>query len=149
MSIKVNPLVVLIEESIRLRDSAQAILSDAAAGEKLTGLERLVLISTTEEEEPRTASQISRNLGRSRQVVLRAANRLVELGLLKKISNPDHKTSPLLKVTAKGLKYEKQVGGSIDDIVNALFSASDLKQCSRMSKEIRKFRNILENYERE
>ena len=149
MSVKENPLVMLIEESIYLRDSAQKILSEALGGETLTRLERLVLLSITEAERPLTASQIGRNLGHSRQVVRRAANELVAMSLLKKKPNPDHKTSVLLEPTEKGRAYEQQMGTTLVDIVNTLLSESDIKTCRRVSNDIKRLRGIIEAYEPE
>lgn len=146
MNIKKNPLVMLIEESIQLKQSAQVILSEAVGGATLTRLERLVLIAVTEETAPRTSSQLSRNLGHSRQVVQRVANRLVELGLVRKLQNPDHKTAPLLEPTEKGRKFERQMGGTIDDIVRTLLSESDLKLCKRISSDIKRLRGLIESY---
>ena len=149
MAIKENPLVALIEESIRLKDSAQVILTEAVSGTTLTRLERLVLIMITESDVPMTASQISRHLGHSRQVIQRAANQLLELKLIRKLPNPDHKTSPLLEATSKGLEYEHKLGDKLLTIVDSLLSDSDKKMCWRISKELKKLRVLLETYESE
>ncbi len=147
MSVKENPLVMLIEESIHLRESAQKILSEALGGETLTRLERLVLLSITEAGRPMTASQIGRNLGHSRQVVQRAANQLVALSLLKKLPNPDHKTSALLEPTEKGREFEQQMGDTLIAIVNGLLTDRDIKTCQRVCAELKRLRGLIEAYE--
>lgn len=147
MSIKENPLVALIEESIHLRDSAQRILSDALGGESLTRLERLVLLSISEAGHPLTASQVARNLGHSRQVVLRAAKQLVALSLIRKKPNPDHKSSALLEPTVKGRDFERQMGERLIEIVNSLLTENDIKSCERICKELRRLRVVIETYE--
>lgn len=138
---------MLIEESIHLRDSAQNILSEALGGKTLTRLERLVLISLTEAGNPQTVSQIGRNLGHSRQVVQRAANRLLELELVEKSPNPDHKASPLLAPTKKGLKFEQQMGDMLVSIVGGLLTERDIRMCRRVCRDLRKLREIIESHE--
>ncbi len=46
--------------------------------------------------------QIARRLGVSRQHILRLTNELTEEGLLEALPNPDHRTSPLLRLTPAG-----------------------------------------------
>ena len=144
MSVKENPLVMLLDESIRLRDSAQNILSEALGGKVLTRLERLALISITEAGHPLTISQLGRNLGHSRQVMQRAVNRLIDLEFLKKLENPDHKTAALLEPTAKGLKFEKEMGEKLIRIVSGLLSDGDLKTCRNVYRDLRKLRAVIE-----
>ena len=147
MSVKENPLVMLIEESIRLRDSAQQVLSEVLATETLTRLERLVLLSITEFGRPLTVSQVGRNLGHSRQVVQRAANQLVSLGFLEKLPNPDHKTSPLLQPTDSGRAFERQMGEALVQMVNTLLTDADIATCLRVADALKKLRTKIENFE--
>lgn len=149
MTIKENPLVALIEESIRLKDSAQFILTEAVGETTLTRLERLVLIMITESDDPMTASQISRHLGHPRQVIQRAVNRLEELKLIKKFPNPNHKTSPLFAATTKGVNFESQLGDKLINIVDTLLTEKDIKMCQRISKDLKKLRALLEDYQAE
>jgi DNA-binding MarR family transcriptional regulator len=51
---------------------------------------------------PLTVPQVARRLGVSRQHILRLANELTADGLVEPIANPDHKTSPLLRLTPEG-----------------------------------------------
>ncbi len=147
MSLKTNPLVSMIEESILLKDSAQRILSKELSGPSLTRLEGLVLVSVVGAEQPQTAPQIGRALSSSRQVIGRAANRLEELGLIRKLPNPDHKTAPLLEPTREGRKYEKQLGSAFDRIVDDIVSGPDLKKCEQIAKDMSRLRALLEEYE--
>ena len=145
----VNPLVSMIEESIRLKDSAQEILSEAIGGTTLTRMERLVLIFICESEELMTAPRIGRHSGHSRQVIQRAATQLETLGLIEKIDNPDHKTAALLKPTVEGLKFEKRVRTSLDTIINGILTDSELKMCERITRDIRKLKEKIEQYQTE
>ena len=147
MPITDNPLVALIEESIRLKDSAQTILSESVSGTSLTRLERLVLIMIAESDMAMTASQISRQLGHSRQVIQRAVNQLLDLELIRKLPNPDHKTSPLLETTEEGVEFERELGEKLIAIVDALLSSKDVEMCRRISKDLRKLRTLIEDYQ--
>ncbi len=56
-----------------------------------------------------TVAQIARRLGYARQSVQRTADQLVEDGLARYVTNPDHKTSPLLELTEDGIKAFGQI----------------------------------------
>ena len=146
MKIKNNPLVALLEESILLKESAQKVLADAMGGKNLTRLERLILVIISESDVPLTGAQISRALGNSRQVVQRAANQLVDAGLLRKLRNPDHKGSMLFEATKKGLTFESDMGDIFIDVVANLLSEGEVKMCQRITKDLNKLRNRIENY---
>lgn len=146
MNIKENPFVTLVEDAIRLRESAQTILSDAMGDHHLSRLERLVLLLITEAKTPLTVSKVGRDLGYSRQVVQRASHRLLELGLLRKLDNPDHKASFLLEPTNQGLKFEEEMGKELVRSVNKLLSEKDLKLCLRLSKDLNRLRELIETY---
>jgi DNA-binding MarR family transcriptional regulator len=51
---------------------------------------------------PLSVPQIARRLGVSRQHILRLTNELAAEGLIEHVANPDHKTSPLIALTAAG-----------------------------------------------
>jgi DNA-binding MarR family transcriptional regulator len=52
--------------------------------------------------DPLTVSQAARRLGTTRQAVQRSADDLVERGLATAEPNPDHRTSPYIRLTAEG-----------------------------------------------
>ncbi len=52
--------------------------------------------------EPITVAALSRRLGLSRQSVQQTVNRLVKQGLVEFTDNPDHRTSPLTRLTGRG-----------------------------------------------
>lgn len=58
---------------------------------------------------PRTIADIARYIGISRQAVQRTADSLVEEGLLKYVTNPDHKRAQLAAITAKGARVLESV----------------------------------------
>ena len=53
-------------------------------------------------EEPSTVSRVARRMGLSRQGVQKLADRLVADGFVEVRPNPDHKRSPLLRLTPRG-----------------------------------------------
>lgn len=52
--------------------------------------------------EPLTVAAIARRLGLSRQSVQQTVNRLREQGIVAFVDNPDHRTSPLVRLTGRG-----------------------------------------------
>ncbi len=70
----------------------------ALAGQTQARWQTLWTIGAT----PLTVPQIARRLGVSRQHILRLTNELAAEGLIQQIANPDHKTSPLIKLTRAG-----------------------------------------------
>ena len=52
--------------------------------------------------DPLTVSQAARRLGTTRQAVQRSADDLLERGLATAEPNPDHRTSPYIRLTAQG-----------------------------------------------
>lgn len=61
------------------------------------------------EQNPRTASQIARVMGLTRQSVQRSINILKKDGLVEAVINPDHRTSPLFEMTTKGQAVYQKV----------------------------------------
>ena len=53
-------------------------------------------------EDPLTVSQAARRLGTTRQAVQRSADELLARGLAITEANPDHRTSPFIRLTAAG-----------------------------------------------
>jgi DNA-binding MarR family transcriptional regulator len=52
--------------------------------------------------DPLTVSQAARRLGTTRQAVQRTADELIERGLATAQPNPDHRTSPFIRLTPEG-----------------------------------------------
>ena len=61
-------------------------------------------------EATRTVPQIARRMGMTRQGVQRVTDLLVDEGIITLAHNPDHARSPLLQLTAKGLRLEQKLG---------------------------------------
>ncbi len=70
----------------------------AAEGQTHARFHALTVIA----DSPSSVPAIARRLGVSRQNVQRIANDLLAAGLVEQITNPDHRTSPLLQLTESG-----------------------------------------------
>ena len=78
-----------------------------AAEEGLTAARWQVLGAVALAERPITVPQIARRMGLTRQSVQASVNRLRSEGLLETTDNPDHRRSPLVRLTDSGSeKYE-------------------------------------------
>ncbi len=98
-------------------------------------------------EKPRTVSQIGRVMGLTRQSVQRSVNILNEEGLVELGPNPDHQTSPLVRMTGKGVKaYQKVMCLQIEwsNGLGGQLRAEDLKIATRV---LRTLLEALENDE--
>ena len=61
------------------------------------------------QDTPRTVSQVSRVMGLTRQSVQRSVNILKKDDLVELVKNPDHQTSPLVRMTTKGKTAYRKV----------------------------------------
>lgn len=86
-----------------------------------------------------TVPQIARRLGVSRQNEQRVVNDLIDSGLAELISNPDHKTSPLIRLTANG---ERALGG----INLAATESNDAIEADLTPVQINRLRKLLEAF---
>ncbi len=57
----------------------------------------------------RTVPQIARRMGLTRQAVQRIANQLVEDGLATFVENPDHRGSPIVRLTGEGTAIDDAI----------------------------------------
>jgi DNA-binding MarR family transcriptional regulator len=76
--------------------------------ENLNGMEIVVLNAVAGAAQPPTVPQIGRSLGHARQVIQRAANSLVESGLIETVPNPDHKRAHRLVPTDRGRAVKQE-----------------------------------------
>jgi DNA-binding MarR family transcriptional regulator len=98
-AINANALHAVINEVLRLQGRFETLFADVHSGPRLSTLQMLVLSAVIKARVPLTVPQIGRNLGYPRQAIQRAANDLVESGLLTKAPNPHHKRAVLLMPT--------------------------------------------------
>lgn len=139
-----NPLVGLVDEVARLNGRLK---STFAASRREIGLgesEIMVLNAVVEAERPPTVPQIGRSLGHPRQLIQRAANSLVEAGLIGTAPNPDHKRAALLVATAKGVALKRKADARADTIAEELGAEVDLECARAATRALRTIRKQLE-----
>lgn len=88
--------------------------SESIAAEQGVTVTQWHTMSVLSEGATATVPQVAARLGVTRQAVQRVADHLVDRGLLQRISNPRHDTSPLLQLTPSG-----------DDVLRRLWDHSD------------------------
>lgn len=109
-----HPLVGLADELIRLNGRLKSLFAEARRGAGLGDSELGVLNAVVEADLTPTVPQIGRSFGQPRQLVQRAANSLIEAGLIEAVPNPDHKRAVLLNATAKGLALKREIDARAD-----------------------------------
>jgi len=120
------PLTSLVDELTRIHGRLKSVFAaswrDAGLGES----ELMVLTAVVEAKRPPTVPQIGRSLGQVRQLVQRAANALIERGLIETLPNPDHKRAVLLRATEGGFALKRKVDTEADMIGKRLGESVDL-----------------------
>jgi DNA-binding MarR family transcriptional regulator len=106
-----------------------------AAGEGLTAARWQVLGALALAERALTVPQIARRMGLTRQAVQASVNRLLSDALVETDENPDHRRSPLIRMTVLGnAKYaalERRQVGWINELAAGL-SLTDLATTARV-----------------
>lgn len=83
-----------------------------------------------------TVPQVARRLGVSRQNEQRVVNDLIQAGLAEIVANPDHKTSPLVRLTAAGER-------SLDAINEAAAESNDAIEADLTPAQVTRLRTLL------
>ena len=136
-----HPLVGLSDELIRLNGRLKSLFADARRSEGLGDSEMAVLNAVVEAERPPTVPQIGRSFGQPRQIVQRAANSLMDSGMIEAEPNPDHKRAVLLRATPQGLALKREIDARADAIaadVAAGIDADAVRKATRALRAIRK-----------
>jgi DNA-binding MarR family transcriptional regulator len=109
-----------------------------ARDEGLTSARWQVLGAIALAGQPLTVPQIARRMGLTRQSVQESTNRLVNAGLLRVDENPDHRRSPLIQLTERGVKtyeaLERRQTRWINELAAGL-PAGDLVTTARVLNE--------------
>lgn len=99
--------IAFLDEFHRVRGRITVALS-GMFDEGLSDMEVVVFNAVAGASSPPTVPQIGRSLGHARQVIQRAANTLIERGLIETVANPDHKRAHRLVPTERG-RIAKQI----------------------------------------
>jgi DNA-binding MarR family transcriptional regulator len=140
------PLARVMDEVIRLRSRLQTIFAGTHVGSGLSALGLTVLTAVMEARKPPTVPQIGRSIGHHRQVIQRAANSLVDAGLLVLAPNPDHKRAHLLRATAKGAASYARAMSRAQKATKDFMQTLDSKDCERLAQDLLTLRTRIESY---
>jgi DNA-binding MarR family transcriptional regulator len=139
-----HPLVGLSDELIRLNGRMKSMFAGARRSEGLGDSELTVLNAVVEADQPPTVPQIGRSLGQPRQLVQRAANSLMDAGLIKAEPNPDHKRAVLLRATEQGVTLKREIDARADAIADEVAGNIDADLVQRAAALLRDIRKELE-----
>ena len=139
-----SQFVILMDELARIRGRIGTAFSAARKGEKLTEVEWVVFNAVAGAALPPTVPQIGRSLGHARQVVQRAATRLVDRGLAAWIDNPDHKRAQRLVTTVEGQALKARADAEGLRTAAALVEGLDPALIDSTARSVRSIREHLE-----
>lgn len=139
-----HPLIAVVDEVSRLRGRLRDLFADIEYSPELSRLQSMVLAAVLEAPVPPTVPQIGRSLGHPRQVVQRAANELVEGGLLRKTENPDHKRANLLVATDRAKEIKTQSDRAATRLADEVMGDFGELECAELAEALRAFRHYLE-----
>ncbi len=134
----------LLDEVARARGRISSAFAEGRAETGLSDLEMVVLNAVTGATHAPTVPQIGRSLGHARQVIQRAATALVEQGLLRWISNPDHKRAHRLVATETGLALKARADARGLAIADRLTDGMDIALLEQAVSSLRAIRERLE-----
>lgn len=139
-----HPLVGLSDEMIRLHGRMKALFAGARRPDGLGDSELSVLNAVVEADRPPTVPQIGRSFGQPRQLVQRAANSLIEAGLIEAAANPDHKRAVLLLATPQGIALKRGIDARADEIATTIAAGIDAENVRAATTALRAVRKQLE-----
>jgi DNA-binding MarR family transcriptional regulator len=84
-----------------------------------------------------TVARVARRIGLSRQAVQKVANELESGGLITFVPNPDHKTSPLIRITSTGHATQERVWARATKSHRARFGALSDAELSTTQQTLR------------
>jgi DNA-binding MarR family transcriptional regulator len=107
MSSNAELMIQYLDELAKAKGRVMVAFRAVRETGSLSELENVVLTAVTAATQAPTVPQIGRSLGHARQVVQRAADSLVERGMVEWSDNPDHKRARLLLPTAEGMRLKE------------------------------------------
>jgi DNA-binding MarR family transcriptional regulator len=140
MSDSHSDLALLIDAVARLHGRTRSAFAPARDGTGLSDMEATVLVAVVAAHQSPTVPQIGRSLGHPRQVIQRAANSLVEAGLIELADNPDHKRASLLLPTAAGNEVQHRANARANGIAESLMrvlSREQVREATTLLTQIR------------
>ncbi len=138
---KGEALTSLVLETFRLNGTFLAAGNLLAEPFGLTSARWQVMGPIFEFNEPMTVAQIARRMGLARQGVQRIVNDLKKLEMINFLSNPDHKSAPLITISEAGRKTIIELNKAQAAWVNSLsegLSENQIKQALKLMETVRK-----------
>ena len=114
-----------------------------AALEGLTSSRWQVLGAVALAGRPLTVPQIARRMGLTRQSVQASANQLLEEGLVEAAANPDHRRSPLMRLTGRGHSTYARLDRRQADWVNELATGISVEELATTARILRRLSDRL------
>jgi DNA-binding MarR family transcriptional regulator len=140
--------VDLLDEILRLHGRFRSTFADFRRDYGLTESELMVLNAVLEAERPPTMSQIGRSMGLSRQFIQRAANSLINRGLVEQQENPEHKRAALLLPTAEARELKREMNFRAFALAEALDCQVDIDAVRAAIHSLRAVRRAMEAHQR-
>ncbi|NIJ36746.1 DNA-binding MarR family transcriptional regulator [Sphingopyxis panaciterrae] len=137
------------DEVARLRGRMRGLYAGTRAASGLPEMELTVLTAVVNAAAPPTIAQIGRSLGHPRQVVQRAANRLVELGLAAFADNPDHKRASLIVASDAGRALKAADHDRAQTVTKAVIERVGNAAFADAAERMHKIRGEIEAYLKE
>jgi DNA-binding MarR family transcriptional regulator len=139
-----NALIGLVDEVTRLHGRLKSTFAASRREAGLNESEMTVLNAVVEAQTPPTVPQIGRSMGQPRQLIQRAANALVDAGLIETAPNPDHKRAVLLRATEQGTRLKREADVRADAIAAELSADMDIEAAQAATQALRAVRKQLE-----
>jgi DNA-binding MarR family transcriptional regulator len=119
-----------------------------AAGEGLTSARWQVLGALALAGRPLTVPQIARRMGLTRQSVQASVNRLLGDALVETAENPDHRRSPLIRLTDRGSVRYAAVQRRQAEWINELAAGMQVSELATAARVLRQLGNKLDTIAR-
>ena len=140
-------LMAVLEEAATLHLRANAVVEQLHGRPELTNACRGVLRDLVRLG-PRTVPQLARRRECSRQHVQVLVNRLAAEGMAELVPNPDHRRSPLVRLTPAGGDTLEAMWRREADVIDELPAALDLEELEGATRVLRELRRLLEACQR-
>lgn len=143
-----SDFALLVDAVHRIRGRLREPFQTAHAKTGLSEMEITVLTAVFEAQQAPTVARIGRSLGHPRQVIQRAANALIDKGLIALHENPDHKRASLLTITDEGTAMKRSSKAETDKITADILSVVNSDAIRDATQLLNNIRRQLEAHSR-
>jgi len=139
-------VMAVLEEAVALHLRATAVIEQLHRRPELTGACRGVLRDLARLG-PRTVPQLARRRDCSRQHVQVLVKRLVADGMAELVDNPDHRRSPMVRLTPAGKDTLETMWRREADLIDELPAVLAIEELEGARRVLRQLRRLLEENE--